>query len=145
MDNHTHESALQNRNTAVSLRSLVGLCAVAAVMAGCAAVSLGRSDKEVVAERAQERWNELVKGNFAAAYGYMSPAGRELVSLDAYASGLRRGFWTGAKVDKVECATDESCEVDVSVEYQHRGLKMKTPVREKWIKQRLNWWFLLQR
>jgi hypothetical protein len=145
MDNHTHESALQNRNTGVSLRSLVGLFAVAAVMAGCATVGLGRSDKEAVADRAQARWNELVKGNFGAAYSYMSPAGRELVTSDAYASSLRRDFWTGAKVEKVECPTDDSCDVDVSVEYQHRGLKMKSPVREKWIKQRLNWWFVLQR
>lgn len=112
-------------------------------LAGCAAI--GRSDKEAVAERAQERWNLLVKNDFAAAYGYISPAGRELVTPEAYAAGLRRGFWTGAKVGDVDCKLPDACEVDVWIEYQHLGLKMRTPLREKWIKQRFNWWFVLER
>jgi hypothetical protein len=143
MDNHTHELVLRNGKQQMSLRWWIALAAV--VMAGCATAGLGRPDKEIVAERAQERWNALVKSDFNRAYGYISPAGRELVNSEAYASSLKREFWTGAKVDGVECPTPDACEADVTIEYQRRGLKMTTPVREKWVKHRSNWWFVLER
>jgi hypothetical protein len=118
--------------------------AVATVgLAGCATVV--RSDRDIVAERAQERWNLLVKNDFAAAHGYISPAGRELVTPEAYASSLRKNFWTGAKVGDVVCKQPDTCEVDVWIEYQLQGRAMRTPVHEKWIKQRFNWWFVLER
>ena len=77
---------------------------VAMGLAGCATVV--RSDRDVVAERAQERWDLLVKNDFAAAHGYISPAGRELVTPEAYASSLRKNFWTGAKVGPVRITRD---------------------------------------
>ena len=124
------------------LLRLLGMVAMMA-LAGCA--NLGRSDKEAVAERAQQRWNLLVKNDFAAAYRYISPAGRELVTSEAYAAGLRRNFWTGAKVGDIECKTPDACEVDVWIEYQHMGRPMRSPMREKWIKHRFDWWFVLER
>ena len=142
MDNCTHETASLKRNAGVSSR-LLGL-GLAILIAGCAATAV-QDDKDFVAERAQARWNELVKGDFAAAYKYISPAGRELLTADAYASGLRRNFWRGAKVGEVTCPTSELCEVDVWIEYRHQGINMRTPVREKWIRQRSTWWFLLER
>ena len=143
MDNHTHELASQNRNIAVSLRHLAGVCAVAVAVAGCAAAGLGRSGKEVVAERAQQRWNDLVKGDFAAAYRYASPASRALITSDSYVSSLRRNFWTGAEVNGVECPTSDACDVEVTVAYKHWGLAMKTGLKEKWIRQGSDWWIVL--
>jgi hypothetical protein len=118
---------------------------VALAIAGCAMSDSMRrpGDREMVAERAQERWDALVKGDFAAAYRYISPPGRTLVPQDAYASGLKKGFWTGAKVQNVQCPSSEACEVDVVIDYQHNGLKMQSPLREKWVKQNSNWWFVL--
>jgi hypothetical protein len=106
---------------------------------------LGRDAKDVVAERAQERWNQLVKGDFSAAYRYASPASRDLISVDGYVSSLKRNFWTGATVRKVECPTSDACDVDVLVEYKHWGLAMKSPVQEKWIRQGSDWWIVLPR
>ena len=143
MDNHTHELVSRTRKERMSSRWALAVTAV--VIAACAAPGLGRPDKEIVAERAQERWDALVKSDFDRAYGYISPAGRELVNSEAYASSLKRGFWTGAKIDNVECPTPDYCEADVTIEYQHRGLKMKTPLREKWVKNRSTWWFVLER
>ena len=148
MDNHTHETVSAGMKGSMFSRGPGAVCAalvVAGILGGCATANLGRSDKEIVAERAQQRWDLLVKGDFAGAYGFISPAGHELVNPVAYASSLRTGFWIGAKVDHVECQTVEACEVDVWIEYQYRGMKMKTPVREKWIRQKSDWWFLLER
>jgi hypothetical protein len=58
---------------------------------------------------------------------------------------LRSGFWTGARVEHVECQAVDACQVDIWIEYQYRGMKMKTPVREKWVRQKSDWWFLLER
>ena len=128
-------------------RVVGAICAVLAgtVLEGCVTAGPGRSDKEVVSQRAQERWGLLVKNDFAGAYQYLSPASRVVVKPDAYAGGFRSNFWTDAKVGDVSCGTPDACEVDVWVEYQHRGLKMRSPVHEKWIRQGSNWWFVLER
>ncbi len=122
-------------------------CAVltAAALAGCAAAGTAKSDKDIVAQRAQERWDLLVKNDFAGAYKYLSPGSREVVTADAYAAGFRRKFWSDAKVDQVSCQVSDACEVDVWIEYQNRGIAMRTPVHEKWIRQGSNWWFVLER
>ena len=146
MDNHTHKTVSVGRKGSVFSRgpgAVIVALVVTGILGGCA--NLARSDKEIVAERAQQRWDLLVKGDFTGAYGFISPAGREVMKPDAYAGSLRSGFWTGAKVDHVECQAADACEVDVWIEYQYRGMKMKTPVREKWIRQKSDWWFLLER
>ena len=145
MDNHTHDSLVHGR-TGVFLKRYGAVCAtVLAVLAGCATSAPAGSAKDIVATRAQQRWDLLVKNDFAAAYRYISPTGRQLVTEPAYASSFRRDFWVGAKVAEVECPTEDSCEVDVMIEYQHKGIRMKTPVREKWIRDKSDWWFVFER
>src|SRR2546423_15188259 len=114
MDNHTHELASESRKNAVSWRCSAA-CAVltAAILGGCASAGSARSEKDVVAQRAQERWDLLVKNDFAGAYRYLSPGSRQIVPPDAYSGEFRRGFWSGAKVDQVSCATAEACGIAV--------------------------------
>lgn len=117
----------------------------AATLGGCATIGT-KSDKDIVAERAQQRWDLLVKNDFSGAYQYLSPGSRQIVPTpDAYSAEFRRNFWSGAKVDQVSCPTAEACEVEVWIEYQNLGIKMRTPVREKWVRQNSNWWFVLER
>jgi len=117
----------------------------AAALAGCATAGTAKSDKESVAQRAQERWDLLVKNDFAGAYEYMSPGSRQFVTAEAYAGGMRRNFWSGAKVEQVNCATADACDVEVLIEYQNRGIRMRAPVHEKWLRQESKWWFVLER
>jgi hypothetical protein len=118
------------------------LLAVAVVgVAGCAAVSQ-RSPEEAVAARAQERWDALVKGDLKTAYGYYSPGSRSVMDLASYESTVRRGFWKSAKVDKAVCAEAQSCDVHVTIEYEYRGGRTKTPLRETWIQDGSNWWLV---
>src|SRR2546430_7045785 len=146
MDNHTHESTLEFRKSGVSLRSgAAGAALVAEVLGGCATTGSADRAKEIVAQRAQERWDLLVKNDFAGAYKYLSPGSREVITADAYAAGFRRNFWSGAKVGEVSCAASDACEAEIWIEYQNRGLQMRTPIHEKWISQRSNWWVVLER
>ena len=113
---------------------------MAALMAACATVN-PRSSQDLVRERAQARWNALVQGDVKAAYEFFSPGSRTTLSLADFASGIRLGFWKAVVVDQVECGA-ESCEVRTTIEYDHRGMRVKTPHRETWVREGSNWWFL---
>jgi hypothetical protein len=45
-------------------------------------------------------------------------------------------------VEKTECATADACDAHLSIEYAVRGAKVATPLRETWIKQDAEWWFV---
>jgi len=145
MDNHSHETSMSGGRAVRFMKQGAACATVLAVLGGCAATS-GKPAKEIVAERAQQRWDLLVKNDFAGAYRYISPAGRQIVTEQAYISGFqKRNFWTSAKVTEVECPTAEACDVELQIEYQHLGIRMKNGVREKWVRDKSEWWFLLER
>ena len=119
------------------------LATVAMGVAGCSMMD-SRPDAEIVKDRAQARWNALVAGDFSKAYGYISPTGRSALTPDAYASSLRRGFWRSVTVDRVDCSSKELCEVQTTIEYEGRGMRTRTPSKEKWVKDGSTWWFVQQ-
>lgn len=119
-------------------RGIAGL--LLALTAACA--TLGPAPEAVVKERAQARWNALVQGDVKAAYEYFSPGSRATSSLADFASGIRIGFWKAVTVDKVECGTPDRCDVESTIEYDHRGMRIKTPHKETWVREGSNWWFL---
>jgi hypothetical protein len=115
--------------------------AIAVVLCACAAVAPA-TPEETVKRRAQARWDALVKNDFNAAYGYMSPGSRSIITAPEYAASLRPGFWKSAVVEKVECGSAQSCEVGATIEYEHLGRRTKTPLRETWIREGQDWWYL---
>ena len=114
---------------------------LAVVLGGCAGVA-PKSPEAAVKERAQARWDALVKNDFTAAYGYLSPGSRSVVTASDYAASLRAGFWKSATVEKVECGSPQSCEVGATIEYEFSGRRTKTPLRETWIRDGSEWWYL---
>ena len=120
-------------------RLAIGVLAV--VLSACATVS-PRTPEAIVKDRAQARWDALVKGDFNAAYGYLSPGSRSVTSATDYAASLRSGFWKSAVVEKVECRSAQSCDVGATIEYELMGMRTKTPLRETWIRDGSEWWYL---
>ena len=120
----------------------VGL--VAGLIAGLAACAVfdRRTPQEVVKEKAQARWDALVKGDVAAAYVYLSPGSKAMTPLDAYKNSIKPGFWKSVVVDKVDCTTVESCDVVATIEYEIQSRRIKTPMKETWIRDGSNWWFV---
>jgi hypothetical protein len=45
----------------------------------------------MVTARAKARWDAMLKDDLDTAYGYMSPASRQVTSLDKYKANTRRG------------------------------------------------------
>ena len=96
----------------------------------------------LVAERANARWAALIKDDLDTAYGYLSPASREVLSLDKYKTTMRRGAFRAAKVDTVAC-DGESCKVRLFLTYDHRQMKgITTPIQEAWIVEGSQAWYV---
>ena len=120
------------------------------LMSGCAA--LGGADvksDEYIAERALQRWNALIDGDFKKAYEFESPGYRKSKSLDYY----RKQFggwvaWTGARVMHVKRLSDQLAEVRIHLEfdsYQSQTQSMQKDAsyfNEKWIYTDDNWWYV---
>jgi hypothetical protein len=114
----------------------VGLLAVA-----CATVA-PKTPEEQVKERAQARWERLVKGDAKGAYEYFSPGSRSVLSADSFAASIKPGFWKSVVVEKVTCESAQTCEAQATIEYEFQGRRTKTPLRETWIRDGSDWWYV---
>lgn len=125
------------------LASKAGLGAVLVslvVAAGCATLD-SRPATEVVKERAEARAKALVTGDVKAAYGYFTPTTRKSLKYEDYASSVRTGFWKAVTVDRVQCEKPEVCTVNMTVEYEHKAARIKSPIQETWIQEGKDWWY----
>ena len=103
---------------------------------GCATLSADSSPEQkqkVVAQKAQARWDALIKGDVDAAYQFLSVGSKNETPLPAYKAKIKPGLWRAAKVDKIDCE-QEICKVTVMVTYDYKTMKgIQTPVPETWI------------
>jgi hypothetical protein len=121
----------------------LGMLFVAVALAGCAGMAAKPETalpQEAVAKRAQARWDALIKSDLDAAYGYLSPGTRSVMSLDLYKAKIRPGMWKKASVESVTCERDR-CDIRVMVEYDFRELKsIVRPLEEVWMEADGEWW-----
>lgn len=135
-----------------------GACAlVVALAAGCAtkgAELSADSPPEVkaatVRERANARWAELIKGDKDAAYAYLSPGVRKMMSPEQYSVRVRTGGFRAVQIDKVDCAT-ETCTVTLRLTYDYlapRGATsakgITTTMQETWVVEEGQAWFVMR-
>jgi hypothetical protein len=114
-------------------------------LGACATIeqaSVQQASREV-AERAQQRWDLVIKGQVEKAYEYLSPASRSTVPLDLYRKRAGAGRWAkSARVEKVDCRAD-TCQVTMLVEYDLNEIKgLERSVEETWIKDSASWWLV---
>jgi hypothetical protein len=114
---------------------------ILAGLAACAAVQPA-TPEQAVKQRAQEKWTALVKGDLKAAYALFSPGSKAVNTLENFSGSVRQGFWKAATVDAVACSSAQSCEVTLSIEYDFQGKRVKTPLRETWIREGSDWWYV---
>jgi hypothetical protein len=148
----THRDALdrlQNESgkVGVKIRALIravgrlSWVALGVGLAACASISVDsppEAKQKVVAERAQARWELLIKGDVEGAYQYLSAGSKAATPLGLYKAKIKPGMWRGAKVDKVDCEA-EICKVEMLITYDFRAARggtvkgIETPVPETWI------------
>ena len=106
---------------------------------------------EIVRQRAQERWELLVKRSGFKAYDYLSPGYRTTHTIEQYITfvATARLQWKSATVDSVKCE-DETCTVKLTVVSAVPGAMLKlpkdleypAPVTETWVQSEGQWYFL---
>lgn len=101
-----------------------------------------KTPEQLVRERSQARWDALVKGDMKAAYEHFSPGSRAVVTPETFAASVRPGFWKSVQVDKVTCDGPQTCEAQATIEYEYQGRRLKTPLRETWIREGSDWWYV---
>lgn len=132
--------AFAKRHTLVA----AAMC-IAALLGGCATTTTTAPD-QVVGKRAQQRWDLLLKSDYAKAYEYLSPAQRAVLSPQGYINRFGEGAqWRSAKLDSVSCESAERCTAVVKIETQvlARGFSapITTRISEIWIQDEGRWWF----
>lgn len=137
------------RRTAPLARWLIAGLVVA--LAGCASVGGVTKDsspealRAAVTERVNARWAALIDGDLDRAYTFLSPASRELVSLEVYKRTARGTGFRAAEIEKIDC-TGAVCDVQLKVTYDHPRMKgIVTPLGEKWIVEDGKVWYVWQR
>ena len=120
---------------------------VVAGIVGCAAqtgsvAEVSKSREALLMERAQARWDAVLKNQMTEAYQFYSPASRAVLNYEDFIRSMRVGFWKAAQVEKVECQADDACDAIVLIEYVHRGSQVRTPIRETWVRTEGVWWYV---
>ena len=86
-----------------------------------------------VTKRALERWDALLKGDTKTAYGFLSPASREVTSLERFQAKMNTASFRAVKRDKTSCEA-EACKVRFWLTFDHRVMPGVTvPVEETWV------------
>ena len=121
------------------------LVLLASALSGCGEP---KAPEQIVAERAQARWDALLAGDFETAYSFASPAYRSIV--DAIGFQRRLGgqvSWQGATVREVTCR-EEVCEAMVRLKFSSllppRMTDLETDDIERWILEDDDWWIFLK-
>lgn len=127
-------------------REILKAGALVVLLAGCAGIARDGGGRDgpgqQVSARAASRWDALIAGDVAKAYGYLSPGTREVMSLDLYKKKTSLGKWKKASVETVSCEKDQ-CDVTVVVEYDYRDMKsIKSRLSEVWLLDGGEWWHM---
>jgi hypothetical protein len=100
--------------------------------------------RAVVTQRANARWDALLKGDLDTAYQYLSDASKQTYSLEVYKKKVHSGMWREVKINSVSCG-EQICWAQMTMTYDHPKMKgVQTPFSESWIIEKGNAWFVYQ-
>jgi hypothetical protein len=140
---------MNNKKMMTRVAAIAGAM-VFALLAGCATVAPAPTADDIVAERAQARWDALLARDYATAYSYYSPGFRSRVSVVDLEIKIRlqRVRWTGAKYRDHTC-TGDTCTVRVDVNYEVSApvpgvsvWKSVQLIEEQWLRTGGEWWYV---
>lgn len=108
-------------------------CATAPVGGGLSKDTPAEARTAAVTKRALDRWDLLLKGDTKAAYGYLSPASREVTSLERFQARTNTASFRGIRLDKASCEA-ETCKVRLFLTVDHRVMQgLTVPIEETWL------------
>lgn len=110
------------------------------------------SQRSVLKQRAEARWQMLIEGDFKEAYGFLSPDYRSVVNLQQYKKKFGRSIdWRLARVDDIRYDSPTVATVLVKLTYATdlpgaRGelIQNTREMPEKWLYKDGGWWYTSQ-
>ncbi len=124
--------------------SLMALICAGTLLGACA--SLKTKPEDAVTQRANARWEALIKGDMAKAYTYSTSGFRAVVDVEGFKgrTGIA-GRWLGAQVTSVSCDTPERCKAIIRLEFStlipgFSKDRMNTHIDETWLLEDGQWW-----
>jgi hypothetical protein len=121
---------------------------VCVLVTGCASFggitvdSSSKAKEEAATERVKARWKALIDGNVEVSYGFLSPASRDVVTIETYRAKARLSGFRAVDVDSVECEA-EVCKVKLTVTFDHRLMKgIKSTFMETWVLEKGKYWYV---
>jgi hypothetical protein len=136
---------MSNSRKSTTLSFYFSAAALAASLAGCAAVPDNRPPEEVVRQRATERAEAFVKGDLDRSYSLLAPSYRKLRDANAYKRSFGGGVtWEKAQVKSVTCEP-QRCKVAMAVSVKPLiratfGDTISMQFEETWLFEEGNWW-----
>ena len=107
--------------------------------------------EDLLNKRVLGRMQALIERDWKAAYEYLSPARRKLMSYDVFANRMNISaiLREHAEVLKTDCNTDV-CDVSLKLRYTYiggvvsgmQGQERTSTIHEKWVYGDGNWWFV---
>lgn len=134
----------RRRYAALGAAAVLGLAACTTLPAGggLSKDSDPKAKADAVVQRAQARWDALLKGDVKAAYGYLSPASRAVTSLERYQAKTNTAQLRSIKLDGAKCE-GEICQLKFWLTFDHRVMRgVTTPIEETWIIENGQAWFV---
>ena len=124
--------------------TLMSLVIAGALLSACA--SFQTKPEDAVTQRANERWQALIKGDMAKAYTYSTPGFRAVVDLEGFRgrTGIA-GRWYDAQVVNVTCDTADRCKASIKLVFGtlipgFSKDRMTTHIDETWLLEDGQWW-----
>ena len=114
------------------------------------ACSEPRTPEDIVAERAQARWDAMVARNFETAWEYYTPGFKEKTEASSFRTRMdqRPIRWDAVRVTQVECAEENKCQVSALITYSAVGapgvladMQVERNNVETWIQIAGQWWY----
>ena len=130
--------------TEVAMQKLLVSTILAVVLSACASLD-PMSPEEIVAARAQQRFDALMVDDYEAAYQFASPAYRTTESVSRYSSRWGgAGMWLSATVQSTSCPGVQPikrCKVSAEIVYRPpRHEALSTALIEDWLLIDGNWY-----
>ena len=135
------------RSKTMKINNLFIVIGLSFLLSAC---SEPRAPEDIVAERAQARWDALIAKDFDQAWSYYSPGFRAQNPASSFAGTMqsRPIRWDSAEIRSVECAEAGTCTVVVSVAYTAIGapgpladMQNERPLNETWVELEGEWWY----
>lgn len=115
------------------------------LLVACAGLS-GATPETQVRQRATERWQALVGGDFNRAHSFNTPGFRAVVDANSFRGRIgNAGSWIGAEVVDVNCLEKAKCVARVRIDFKpvlsrRFGDKISTHTDETWLLEDGQWW-----